>query len=68
MGQESKHLPSSIFNRLPLRFNYNEDYFNSSKYQGIPLDGYTKLFRNLTTNKNIELIYNTKFQLNQILR
>ena len=64
MGQDPKHLPSSIFNRLPLRFNYNEDYFNSSKYQGIPLDGYTKLFRNLTTNKNIKLIYNTKFQLN----
>tara|TARA_Y100000816_G_C26105750_1_gene587587 strand:+ start:1951 stop:3093 length:1143 start_codon:yes stop_codon:yes gene_type:complete len=63
-GKNPKHLPSSIFNRLPLRFNYNEDYFNSSKYQGIPLDGYTKLFRNLTTNKNIELIYNTKFQLN----
>ena len=62
-GKDPKYLPSSIFNRLPLRFNYNEDYFNSSKYQGIPLDGYTKLFRNLTTNKNIELIYNTKFQL-----
>lgn len=63
-GKNPKNLPASIFNRLPLRFNYNEDYFNSSKYQGIPLEGYTKLFKNLTLNKNIEILYNTKFEIN----
>ena len=63
-GKNPKELPSSIFNRLPLRFNYNEDYFNSSKYQGIPLEGYTKLFKNLTSNRKIELLYNTKFKIN----
>ena len=50
-----KNLPASIFNRLPLRFNYNEDYFKNCIWQGIPKDGYTKIFKGLIDNKNIRL-------------
>ena len=52
-GQNPKNLPSNIFNRLPLRFNYNEDYFKNCTWQGIPIDGYTKIFENLINNKRI---------------
>ena len=50
-----KNLPASIFNRLPLRFNYNEDYFNHCKWQGIPTNGYTDIFKNLLSNKKIRI-------------
>ena len=52
-GKNPKNLPSNIFNRLPLRFNYNEDYFKNCTWQGIPLEGYTKVFENLIHNKRI---------------
>ena len=57
-------LPSTIFNRLPIRFNYNEDYYSGNQWQGIPLNGYTEIFKNLTCNKRIQIIYNKKFDLN----
>ena len=37
-------LPSFIIKRLPVRLTYDNNYFNN-KYQGIPIDGYTKLSR-----------------------
>ena len=52
-GKNPKDLPSNIFNRLPLRFNYNEDYFKNCNWQGIPYEGYTKIFENLINNKRI---------------
>ena len=39
-------LPASIINRLPVRFNYNNDYFNDT-YQGIPKNGYTAIFEKI---------------------
>ena len=65
-GKDPKHLPSTIFNRLPLRFNYREDYFNNCKYQGIPNKGYTDIFKKLLSNKNISVILNKKFDLSKI--
>lgn len=61
-GTDPKNLPASIFNRLPLRFDYNESYFKNTIIQGIPKDGYTKIFNRLTENKNIEIIYNYNYQ------
>lgn len=52
-GKNPKDLPSNIFNRLPLRFNYNEDYFKNCNWQGIPYEGYTKIFEKLIHNKRI---------------
>ena len=54
-------LPSSIFNRLPIRYSYNEDYYGGTQWQGIPLKGYTYIFKNLLKNKRIKIIYNKTF-------
>ena len=60
-----KNLPSSIFNRLPLRFNYNEDYFKNCVWQGIPQNGYTDVFNKLLDSKLIKLIHETYDLKNQ---
>jgi UDP-galactopyranose mutase len=51
---EPSELPASILKRLPLRFDYNDNYFNH-KYQGIPEDGYTPIFEKLLDHPNIEI-------------
>lgn len=43
---DPKDLPSFIIKRLPVRFTYDNNYFND-KYQGIPNEGYTNLIENL---------------------
>ena len=43
---EPKNLPKSIITRLPVRFTFDNNYFNDT-YQGIPKEGYTKMFENL---------------------
>lgn len=45
-GRDCKDLPSSIIKRLPVRFSYNNNYFND-KYQGIPVDGYTNIIEKM---------------------
>jgi UDP-galactopyranose mutase len=59
-----KELPASIFNRLPLRFNYREDYFNNCSWQGIPSCGYTEIFNRLLFNKKISLELEKKYEIN----
>lgn len=59
-GVEPKELPASILKRLPVRFNYDDNYFNH-KYQGMPKDGYTKIFEKLLNHKNITINLNSKF-------
>ena len=41
-----KKLPASIIKRLPVRFTYDNNYFND-KYQGIPIGGYTQIFEKM---------------------
>ncbi len=64
-GKSPKKLPSSIFNRLPIRFDYNKTYFKNADIEGIPSDGYTKVFERLTSNSLINIIYNKSFNLKQ---
>jgi UDP-galactopyranose mutase len=45
-GRDPDSLPASILKRLPLRFNYDDNYFNHP-YQGIPVDGYTSIIREI---------------------
>lgn len=45
-GKPCKELGKSIIRRIPLRFTYNNNYFNA-KYQGIPVDGYSKAIERL---------------------
>ena len=60
-GKNPSNLPSSIIERLPVRTNYDTSYF-SDYYQGIPLDGYSKLFENILSHKNIEIQLNTNYK------
>ena len=60
-GKKPANLPTSIINRIPVRFSYNEDYFNNCEIQGIPVDGYKKLFENLLSNKKIKIILDTDY-------
>lgn len=45
-GKSCKDLPAFIINRIPVRFTYDNNYFNA-KYQGIPVEGYTALIERL---------------------
>jgi UDP-galactopyranose mutase len=45
-GRKASELPSFIIKRLPIRFTYDNNYFND-KYQGIPIGGYNVIIRNL---------------------
>ena len=47
-------LPVSIMKRIPIRYSYNNNYFNS-RYQGIPIGGYTKIIEKLLNNSTILL-------------
>ena len=47
-GRACTALPASIIKRIPLRFTYDNNYFND-RYQGIPQDGYTAFIQQLLT-------------------
>jgi len=49
-----RDLPTSIIKRLPVRFTYNDNYFND-RYQGIPIDGYTTMFTKMLDGVEIRL-------------
>lgn len=53
-GRDPKELPAFIIKRLPLRFTFDNNYFND-KYQGIPIGGYTQLFKNILENIDVRL-------------
>jgi UDP-galactopyranose mutase len=59
-GCEPSELPASILKRLPVRFNYNDNYYNNP-LQGIPKDGYTAIFEKMLDHPSIELKLDTKF-------
>lgn len=45
-GRDCKELPSFIIRRLPVRYTYDNNYFND-RYQGIPMDGYNAIIEKL---------------------
>lgn len=59
-GCEPRELPASILKRLPIRFNYNDNYYNN-EFQGIPKYGYTPIFEKLLDHPDINLFINKKF-------
>lgn len=63
-GCEPTELPASILKRLPVRFNYNDNYYHTS-YQGIPRDGFTPMFDKLLHHPSITVKLNTKFDAAQ---
>jgi len=57
---DPRDLPASIFNRLPFRKNYIDNYF-FDRWQGIPENGYTAMFKNLLSDKKIAVLLNTDY-------
>lgn len=56
--KDPKELPKEIIKRLPVRFTYDNNYFNDT-YQGIPIGGYTQIFEKLL--EGIEVRLNTDY-------
>lgn len=65
-GCEPSQLPASILKRLPVRFNYNDNYYNNP-YQGIPVNGYTELVEKLISSPKIRVTLNKKFRFSSDL-
>ncbi len=57
-GRKATELPAFIIKRLPVRFTYDNNYFND-RYQGIPIGGYTKIIEKML--EGIEIKLNTNF-------
>lgn len=57
-GTRATELPAFIIKRLPVRFTYDNNYFND-RYQGIPIGGYTKIIEKMLDG--IEVRVNTDF-------
>lgn len=53
-GRDAKDLPAFIIKRLPVRFTYDNNYFND-KYQGIPIGGYNQLAAGLLQGIEVRL-------------
>lgn len=67
-GRPCTELPSFIIKRLPVRFTYDNNYFNDL-YQGIPIGGYTKIIEKMLTGIDTKLNYDYfehRDELNQI--
>ncbi|XCF07368.1 UDP-galactopyranose mutase [Tamlana crocina] len=67
-GKKATELPAFIIKRLPVRYTFNNNYFND-KYQGIPIGGYNKiiegLLNNIETKTNCDF-FNNKEQFEQM--
>ena len=57
-GMKATEIPAFVIRRLPFRFEFNNNYFNDT-YQGIPIGGYTRIFRKLL--EGIEVRLNTDY-------
>lgn len=53
-GIDPKDIPASVFSRLPIRFDYNDNYY-SHPYQGMPKEGYTALIASILDHPRIEV-------------
>ncbi|MCT6808763.1 MAG: UDP-galactopyranose mutase [Staphylococcus epidermidis] len=59
-GKKATDLPSFIIRRIPVRYTYDNNYFND-RYQGIPEGGYTKIIESMLENDLINVELNTDF-------
>ena len=59
-NQDPKDLPAYIIKRLPVRYNYNLNYFDDC-YQGIPKFGYGEIFKRMLQTPGIEIRYNVDY-------
>lgn len=59
-GCHPRELPASILKRLPVRFNYEDDYF-AHRFQGMPEQGYTAMVARILDHPGIDVHLNTHF-------
>ncbi|BDZ62459.1 UDP-galactopyranose mutase [Demequina sediminis] len=57
---DPKDLPASVISRLPVRYTYDNRYFNDT-YEGLPVDGYAAWLTRMADHKNIEVRLDTDF-------
>ncbi|TYC97438.1 UDP-galactopyranose mutase [Arthrobacter echini] len=57
---DPKNLPAGIISRLPVRYNYDNRYFNDT-YEGLPTDGYTAWIERMADHPNITVQLSTDF-------
>ncbi len=60
-GMHPSELPASILRRLPVRFNYDDNYY-ASTYQGMPRHGYTHIVGRMLDHPNINVFLGTSFE------
>ncbi len=60
-GCSPSALPASILKRLPVRFNYDDDYF-FHRYQGMPENGYTDMVTRILDHPGIRVHLSTRFE------
>lgn len=61
-GCEPSQLPASIIKRIPVRFNYDDSYYNN-QFSGIPVDGYTAVMKKMIAHPAIAVTLNKKFDV-----
>ncbi|WP_374285395.1 UDP-galactopyranose mutase [Lactococcus sp.] len=59
-GRKATELPSFIIRRLPVRYTFDNNYFNH-RYQGVPVDGYTVIFEKLLSSDLIDVACGVDF-------
>lgn len=67
-GTRATELPAFIIKRLPIRFTYDNNYFND-KYQGIPIGGYTKIIKKMLDGIEVRLntdLFNNREKLENL--
>lgn len=60
-GCEPRELPASVLKRLPVRFNYDDNYY-LSRFQGIPEEGYTAMVQKMLEHPAISVELNKRFE------
>ena len=63
-GCHPSELPASILKRLPVRFNYDDNYF-FHRFQGMPENGYTAMVGRILDHPRIAVHLNTRFERSQ---
>ena len=66
-GMPPTDLPASILKRLPVRFNYDDNYF-FHRFQGMPEEGYTAMVERILDHPGITVSLNTRFERPQAVR
>lgn len=57
-GTKFENIDPSTINRVKIILGYEHNYFPEDKYQGLPIDGYTKMIEAMLNHKNIKVVLN----------